>query len=358
MVTVAVSMLKSGERLTEEVRTSLGSVLIEKGRSLSARDLEVLKAFMVKYVSIEGKAEDKEKTENADDATGPNVVPNEAAQFYEAYDAFYQQLKKAFRVVGSGSDTLPVMELRTHLEKVLGLIDYYNPLTFSPKRTTTDDYLLHNSILVGLTSFLLARWQGLPQKDWIPAAFAGILHDIGNLRVDDAILNKPSKLTSAEFEELKKHTIIGYNILKNIPGLNEGVKLSALQHHERHDGSGYPLGVKGDKIHPYAKLIAVTDVFHAMTTSRQYKKASSPYLVLEELMKEAFGRLEPALVQTFIQRVTQFHNGTIVRLNDGSVAEIVFTDRNNPTRPMVSVNGKIINLAMERQFFIQDVIAN
>ena len=355
MVTVAVSVLKSGERLIEEVRTSQGGVLMEKGKVLSARDLEVLKAFLIKYVAIDAKPEDGQ--EAAEDAAASKFMSNDMALFYQAYEALYQILKKAFRVVSAGSDQLPLLEMRTHLEQLLSYVELYNPLTFTARRAGPDDYLIHNGIMVGLTSYLLARWHGMQQRDWIPIALSGILHDIGTTRIDDAIVNKPSKLTASEFEDLKKHTIIGYNILKNIPGINEGVKLSALQHHERLDGSGYPLGVKGEKIHVYAKLIAVTDVFHAMTTSRQYKKASSPYLVLEQLRKDAFGKLEPVLVQTFIQKVTQFHNGTIVRLNDGAVAEIVFTDPNNPTRPMVSVNGQIINLAMDRERFIQEVIS-
>jgi len=355
MVTVAVSVLKSGERLIEEVRTSQGGVLMEKGKVLSARDLEVLRAFLIKYVAIDAKPE--EGQDAVDDAAVSKFMSNDMALFYQAYEALYQILKKAFRVVSAGSDQLPLLEMRTHLEQLLSYVELYNPLTFTARRSGPDDYLIHNGIMVGLTSYLLARWHGMQQRDWIPIALSGILHDIGTTRVDDEIVNKPSKLTDSEFEDLKRHTIIGYNILKNIPGINEGIKLSALQHHERLDGSGYPLGVKGEKIHAYAKLIAVTDVFHAMTTSRQYKKASSPYLVLEQLRKDAFGKLEPLLVQTFIQKVTQFHNGTVVRLNDGSVAEIVFTDPNNPTRPMVSMNGQIINLAVDRERFIQEVIS-
>lgn len=138
--------------------------------------------------------------------------------------------------------------------------------------------------------------------------------------------------------------------------INEGVKLTAIQHHEREDGSGYPLGIKGDKIHLYSKIVAISDIFHAMTSDRYHKKAASPYLVLDQLFTESFGKLEPALVQTFIQKVTQFHNGVLVKLNDKRIGEIVFSDRANPTRPWVNVNGQIINLTMERSLYIQDVI--
>ncbi|MCI3924797.1 HD-GYP domain-containing protein [Paenibacillus sp. TRM 82003] len=356
MVTVAVSALKSGVRLIEEVRTSLGGVLLEKGKVLGSRELDVLKAFLIKQVSIEGNAEDQGQEASEDSSS--TFVSNDLVAFHKTYDDLYQLLKKSFRVVMSGSDELPLLDIRTKLELLIANIEVYNSLTFTPRRSGIDDYLLHNSILVALTSYQLAKWQGMQQRDWIPVALAGLLHDIGNMRIDETILQKPSKLTAPEFEELKKHTIIGYNILKNTAGINEGVKLTALQHHERYDGSGYPLGIGGDKIHPYAKIVAVTDMFHAMTTSRKYKKADSPYLVLEQLMKEAFGRLDPTLVQLFIGKVTQFHNGTVVRLNDGAVAEIVFSDRNNPTRPMVNANGKIINLAVERHRFIQEVISN
>ena len=359
MITVSVSSLKSGERLTEEVRTLQGGLLIEKGKVLSQRDVEVLKAFMIKYVVVEAEGVTA-KGEKVKGAPVSRFATNDASMFYKYYDGLYQLMKRAFHIISLGNDTLPILELRTQLDRILQLIHIYNPLTFTSRRPQQgqDDYLIHSGIMNGLTSYLLAKWQGLPQKDLVPIAIAGILHDIGTFRIDESIWNKSGKLSPEEYEEMKKHTVIGYNLLKNIAGLNDGVKLAALQHHERNDGSGYPLGLGKDKIHLYAKIVAVADVFHAMTTSRKHKKAASPYLVLEELMQEAFGRLEPALIQTFIQKLTQFHNGTIVRLNDGAVAEIVFTDRDHPTRPMVNVDGKIINLAAERDRFIQEVISN
>ncbi|WP_199616874.1 HD-GYP domain-containing protein [Paenibacillus alkalitolerans] len=356
MATVAVSMLKSGERLIEEVHTALGGLLLEKGRVLSPRDVEILRAFMVRYVVIEVKNAEIEP-EPSGDSNSEVETNDDLLSFYKEYDGMYRVLKRLFALAATGG-ALPILDMRNQLEQLLSQIHFYNLLTFTPRRSGIQDYLIHNSIMVALSSYQLARWCGYPQKDWIPVALAGLLHDVGNVRIDDDILLKPNRLTNNEYEELKKHTIIGYNILKNVAGLNDGVKLCCLQHHEREDGTGYPLGVKGDKIHFYAKTIAVTDMFHAMTTHREYKKASSPYLVLEQLMKEAFGKLDPGIVQTFINKVTEFHNGTVVRLNDNAIGEIVFTDRNNPTRPMVSVNGKIINLAQERSYFIQEVISN
>jgi HD-GYP domain-containing protein (c-di-GMP phosphodiesterase class II) len=353
MATVAVSMLKSGERIIEDVHTPLGGVLFEKNRILSSKDIEILQAFMVRYVSIEVKSADI--FDGSRDAHEHTQAPNSTLAFYKEYDTLYKVLKRVFDLAATGGD-LPILELRIQLEKVLQHIRHYNLLTFSPRRSNFQDYLIHNGIMVALSSYQLARWCGFQEKDWIPIAISGLLHDIGNSRIDEAILHKPNLLTESEYETLKKHTIIGYNILKNVPALNDGIKFCALQHHEREDGSGYPLGVKSDKIHDYPKLVAVTDMFHAMTTHRLYKNATSPYLVLEELVKESFGRLDPRIVRTFVSNVTQFHNGMIVKLNNNVHGEIVFTDRNNPTRPMVNVNGKIINLAQDRSFYIMEVV--
>jgi HD-GYP domain-containing protein (c-di-GMP phosphodiesterase class II) len=211
--------------------------------------------------------------------------------------------------------------------------------------------------MVSLTSYQLAKWHNFQQKDWIPIALSGLLHDIGNVKIDNALYEKSSKLTPAEEEEVRKHTVLGYQIIKNMPAINEGVKLSTLQHHEREDGSGYPLSLKGDKIHIYSKILAIADIFHAMTNERAYRKVKSPYLVLEDLLKESFGKLDPSLVQTFINRVTSLQNGTLVRLSDNRLGEIVFSDRSYPTRPWISINGAVINLMVERSLFIKEVIA-
>ncbi|AEI38664.1 HD-GYP domain-containing protein [Paenibacillus mucilaginosus] len=354
MASVPVSQLKFGDRISDNVVTKRNQVLFPKGRVISGRDVEILQAFLISSVEIESKNGSRE---TAAESPVPSDVPEPVkSTFQEQYDKMLRLLKQVFDAVGPGGQAPPILEIRTALEGLIRRIDQYNVLTFSPKVFQLTDYMYHNSIMVGLTSFQLARWHGCAPKDLIPIALAGLLHDIGNAKLDTSILFKPDALTSAELEGMKKHTILGYNILKGVAAINEGVKLCALQHHEREDGTGYPLGISGDKIHSYAKIVAVTDMFHAMTSDRFHKKAKSRYLVLEELLQESFGKLDPAIVQTFIQKVTSFHNGTLVKLSDGRTGEIVFSDRANPTRPWVNVNGAIINLTVERSLYILDVL--
>jgi HD-GYP domain-containing protein (c-di-GMP phosphodiesterase class II) len=363
MEKVSVSQLKNvGHQLHEDVVTSHGSVLLQKGKTLRQRELDILKAFLIKSVYIvsdQGKKEDKQTTAAATEK--PSVkeekIEQEQTSFIKEYNKMFTFLKKIFYEVNS-AQSIPVMEIRERLQGLIDNIADYHVLTFTPDKQQQEDYLYHNSIKVSLTSYCLAGWHGIPGKDLIPVAMAGLLHDIGNVKVDQTILNKPSKLTLEELKEIKQHTVLGYNILKKAAGMNEGAKLAALQHHEKEDGSGYPLGVRGDKIHIYAKIVAVADIFHAMTGKRYYKEATSPYLVLEQLSNESFGKLDPKLVQTFINKVTQFHNGTLVKLSNDSMGEIVFSDRNHPTRPWVNINGKIINLITDRSLYIKEVIKN
>ncbi|MDF2720778.1 MAG: family phosphohydrolase [Paenibacillus sp.] len=352
MAIISISQLKIGDKIIEDVITKTGNVLFKKGLHVTPREHEILRAFLIPSVSIEQKENDPDNQEKTEEFKAED---SGLIQFYTEYDKMLQLLKKVYRNAMS-SPTLPILDIRVGLEQLIGKIEHYNILTFSPRMMDTGEYIYHNSIMVALTSYQLARWHGFTSKDWMPIAIGGLLHDIGNAKVDPAILSKPSKLTKNEVEEVRRHTLYGYSIMKNIPALNDGTKLCALQHHEREDGSGYPLAVKGDKIHPYAKIVATADIFHAMTSHRAYKKAESPYLVLEQLQQESFGKLDPTIVTTFINKVTQFHNGTIVKLSDNRVGQIIFTDRANPTRPMVNLNGTIVNLATERSLFIQEVI--
>jgi hypothetical protein len=356
MPIIPAAQTKIGDRVGSDVQTALGSVLFEKGRLLSERDLDILQAFLVTSVDIQREGLEEVETEPVYEETSATAEVS-LSSLQESFLQLEKLLIRTMSMVGSGQK-LPVLDLRNAMNALLEHIDEYNVLTFFAPPGGSGNVLVRNSVLCAMTSYQLAKWCKLPEKDWLQLALAGLLHDIGNIKVDEEILRKPIRLSPEEVQEMRQHTIYGFRLLENVTALNQGVWLSALQHHERIDGSGYPMKVKGDKIHQYAKIVAIADMYHAMTSNRHYKKAESPYLVLEELYSGSFGKLEPLYVQTFIERTTQFHNGVFVRLSDGRIAEIVFSDRNNPTRPMVSVNGQIINLAQQRQMFIVEVFAN
>ncbi len=358
MAFVSVNQVKPGDKISQEVMTAKNNLLMNKGTVVSEREIEILRAFLIAKIHIEGGNAAVEQAAGGKQVDGEQEVTqvSSAAQaFSQSYDRMFVLLKKVFSLASS-SGTIPALEIRTFLEELISHIGEYKMVSFKPVKYHPHDYLIHHSIKTSLTSYTLAIWIGLTQKDLIPVALGGLLHDIGNTRVDSTYLLKSSMLTSAEYDEVKRHTTIGYQLLRNVPGFNEGIKNAALQHHERLDGSGYPLGLRGENIHMYSKIIAIADIFHAMTSPRMHNTGMSPYIVMEELSKESFGKLDPAYVQTFIHKITQFHTGMVVKLSDGRIGEIVFSQREHPTRPWVNVNGTIVNLSLERTLYIQDII--
>jgi len=363
MASISIAHIKAGNRLGEDVLTPLGGVLFYKGTVITPRELEILQAFLISSVTIDNVDEAIAMTESANEKSGLEKKPaSESAKqdkpltpFQNEYDKMIGLLRNVFatQITAQG---MPIMDIRKQLESLLSNIDDYKVLTFIPSGFLERDYLLHSSVCCSLTSYLMGQWTGFPQKELMQIALAGLLHDIGNIRIDKSILTNPNTLSVVEMEEMKRHTVYGYQLIKDNIAINEGVKLSALQHHEKIDGSGYPLGIDSSKIHPYARIVAIADIFHAMTLNKAYRKKISPYLVLDQLEAEGFGKLDPSYVRIFIEKTVQFSSGTIVKLNDDRVGEIVFTDKAHPTRPWVSVNGTIVNLSVERQFHIREII--
>ncbi|GGG26667.1 HD-GYP domain-containing protein [Paenibacillus abyssi] len=364
MPSVLLSQVKLGDKIVQDVQTPLGGVLFHKGKVITPRELEILQAFMISSVVIEARegAEDEPakimpaEEQKKESKQAASMQTNQTHSMQNEYDQLFKLLKRVHNQFITG-ESLPILEIRTKLEALLKHIKEYNVLAFLPNIRNEHDYIFHNSVMSAMTSYQLALWNNFAQKDLLPIAMAGLLHDIGNIKVDKNLLYKPTSLTQAEVDEMKQHTVYGYQLLKSVPAINEGVKLAALQHHEKVDGSGYPLGVSGEKIHPYAKIVAIADIFHAMTLTRSYRKPISPYLVLEQIQSESFGKLDPLYVQTFIEKVTQFNIGTVVRLSDDRIGEIVFSDRNQLTRPWVSINKTIVNLTTERHLYIQEIIS-
>lgn len=376
MANISIMDVQPGVKLTSHVYSPLGGLLLHKGKVLDLRDVELIRAFLVPQIEVEdgsipGMVErltalpvnervgvDKSLTGEQMKQVNTREVLAVSPQttFHQEYERMLQLTKNAFQSAFVAE--LPLYDLRHQLEILIDLLPYYRVLSFAPRNFKESDYFYHNAILTSLTSYLLAKWHDLPQKEWMQVAFAGLLHDIGNTQLPLALLYKPTPLTPQETEEMRRHTTYGYQQLRKLSAINEGVKLTALQHHEKIDGSGYPFQLTGDQIHVYAKIVGVADIYHAMTLKRCYSQTQSPYLVLEELRSESFGKLDPGVVQTFVDKTTQFHQGTHVRLNDGRVGEIVFSDRSHPTRPMVFTEDGIVNLMQLRQLYIDKVISD
>ena len=219
----------------------------------------------------------------------------------------------------------------------------------------TDEYLYNHSLNVAVVSNLIGRWIGLEQKDLDILILAGLVHDIGKLRVDPAILNKPGKLTDEEFAEMKKHPEYSYQMLMEMGYKDNAILKAVTFHHEKEDESGYPLKISGDKITIHAKILAIADIFDAMTSNRVYKARVSPFKVLEMFQNQNFGKLDYKIIMVFIKRFTENYVGSEVILSNNQRAKIVSLNAYEITKPLlVTSEGKFIDISREREVQILD----
>lgn len=218
-------------------------------------------------------------------------------------------------------------------------------------------YTYRHGVNVCIYAGLLAKWSGLPKSEVIEIAMAGFLHDIGKAQIPLNIINKPERLNNNEFDEMKRHVNYSAQICEGMGSLNERVVKGIREHHERLDGTGYPNAVKADQIGFYGRVLAIADVFDAITTDKVYQKKMTPYKAIDLLRQESFGKLDTKLSAVFIKRISQFYVGNRVKLNDGTFGEVVLLNTSNLSRPLIKVDGKgYVDLSMERQLEIMDVI--
>lgn len=256
-----------------------------------------------------------------------------------------QDLKNCFDAYLSDGGTVNKEEL---LSKTISLV--------SPKQSTLDVFdMLHNmrqvndstyahSLNVAIISRIIGKWLHFSNEELDTLTLAGLLHDIGKTKIPDEVLNKDGKLTDEEFQMIRNHPKYGYDILKSQP-LNSHIKKAALMHHERCDGSGYPMGLTMEEIDDYALIIAIADVYDAMTAARSYRAPLCPFEVIAEFEKDGLQKYKPKYILTFLENIANAYQNNRVMLSDGTSARIVLLNHRRLSKPLVQLDdGACIDL--------------
>lgn len=212
---------------------------------------------------------------------------------------------------------------------------------------TSLDYTYKHSVSVAILSVLTGIGLGLKKSMLKELAASGLLHDIGKLNIPVDILQKPGPLTDEEYELVKAHSELGYEKLKGNINISSKTKMGVYMHHENMNGTGYPLGLQGNQIYMFAKIIHIADVYDAITSERTYKKAQSPQEAIEFLMNHAGSMFQPEYVKAFITYIPVYPKGRNVVLSDGSVAVVVENRQHNTLYPVVRrlSDGETIDLS-------------
>ncbi|MBR3825008.1 MAG: HD-GYP domain-containing protein [Lachnospiraceae bacterium] len=212
----------------------------------------------------------------------------------------------------------------------------------------SDEYTFKHSVDVATMAMIVAKKMGYSEEEVYDIGVAGLLHDLGKAKVPPEILNKPGKLTEEEFEIMKKHSIHSYNILKENKGIKDSVKLAVLQHHEKINGQGYPMGLVSSQICKFAKILTVVDIYDALVTERPYKAAFTQRDAVEMLMAMTY-ELDMDALKGFLGSVILYPVNCIVQLSNGETARVVENYTEYILRPKVVglQSGKVYDLAYD-----------
>ena len=318
-----------------------GVVYVSEGQELTEDIIDNLENFKFREVTI---------YVNSWDTVWK--IPKET---FKSYDTCTDTVKPLLQQIAHG-ETIDVEAFKsiekailTNFDdnyKIIGCINLFN---------FADNYTYTHSINVGLLSMLIGKWMKHGTHMVESLLLAGLLHDIGKMKIDVAILNKPDVLTPNEFEEIKRHPRYSYELLQNRHDISMDVKVGILMHHERMDGTGYPYGVYNENINDIAKIVAVADVYDAMMSERPYKKKHSPFEVMQLMQEGAFGKLDTKVLLTFLTHVANYYVGVYVLLNTGEVGQVIAINPSCVYRPIIKVKEKYIDLFTEKSINIIEV---
>ena len=200
-----------------------------------------------------------------------------------------------------------------------------------------DNYTFLHSVSVGVLLMSFSRTFNLKNEDMQLLGTGGMLHDIGKTGVPDRILNKTGALTPDEFSTIQRHVVYGQNILAEMPNISQTSYEVVAQHHERYDGSGYPLKLKGADMSIYGQMASIVDVYDAITSDRCYRKGMDPTVALRKMFEWSKFHFDPVLIQTFVRTIGIYPVGTLVMLESRKIAVVIDQQGRDLTRPLVLV---------------------
>ncbi|NMO95522.1 HD-GYP domain-containing protein [Paenibacillus lemnae] len=326
---VPVHLLQPGMVLGKKIYNADGLILLSDGVQLTSGLIRRLDDYGLHYVYIEDAV--------TEDIAIPEMLSAESRlAAVRAIQSSFKNLENQPALKGSF----------LHLGKsftgmIDSVIDEVSSMEVSMVLLTdinANDYNLYqHSLNVCLYTMVLGLSYGYTREQLRMLCLGALLHDIGKTRIPASIVQKPGRLSELEFSEMKTHTEIGYQILKDEPNIPLLSAHCAFQHHERLDGSGYPRGLKGPEIHEFAKWIAITDSYDAMTAQRVYKPARLPHEAVEIMYSGSGILYEQSFLALFRDRVAIYPPGITVVLTTGEVGVVSKINAKIPHRPIVRI---------------------
>jgi len=350
MKKVTLDKLEPGMKLAKDIILDDGRFLLLKGFTLKERYLEKIRLYDIPYVYVENEIEKIEYFSE-------EVI----------YSETYHTVKNVMKAVRKGDDVDVGSINETVSEIIQSIINNDNVFMKLTGIRDIDNYTYLHSVDVCIYSLIAGKTMNLSAEELNNLALGAILHDIGKCKIPLNILNKPARLTESEYELIKKHSEYGYEIVKRTPGLNDEIANIVLHHHEHWDGDGYPHGLKGDEIDLLSRIVAIADVYDALTADRVYRKRFMPHEAAEYIIANSGTQFDSQIIRVFIDSIAVYPADIIVMLNTGEIARVVESKGPPSIRPKVMVIARkkgppvfepyLIDLAKNPGISIVDIIS-
>ena len=329
MRAISVEDLENGMILARTIVNAKRVVVVSENTELTAAHITRLKFLKIPVVYIKDETELKEER---------SPIFSRSNLFIKQYENVVGTAKSIFEEA-KATGNVPVAQtnemVRTNLlplSRRSGAIDYLNEVN----HLASDIY--NHSLRVSILSGVIAKWMKLDRETAKDIVLAGFLHDIGKSRFDQRLLEKNiDSLKGEDYERYIQHTVDGAQILRNVAGLTEGVRLTALQHHERMDGSGFPSGLTGKDIHEYARIIAVADIYDNITTEREGYVKQTPFSAIAQISEDMFSKLDPAVCMPFLNNIKHVFLGSTVTLSNGLQGILVGYPEDFAANPLIRI---------------------
>lgn len=357
MSRVDTDKLKPGMVLHSDAYSYNDQLILPEGMVLNEKAIDKLHQYGVTSVMIDDNAGVVPAPEDTENSYWSRLrATPEFKQYKDDFESTVNVMSQTMTDVVTKNAPLPKEELVNEAMSILhpasGDVNVFDMVH---NMRQYDDITFAHSLNVGLICNVFAGWLGLSEDEIRLATECGIFHDIGKLAIPEDIIKKPGKLSTAEFAIVKTHPVEGFKILSN-QDVDDHVRQAALMHHEKCDGSGYPLGLKSDEIDFYAKLVCIADVYEAMTASRKYRDGLCPFTVIEAFENEGLQKYDTGMIMTFLQKIVDTYMMNRVGLSNGMEGDIIFINKQRLSRPLVKCGDKYIDLFVEKDLRIERLL--
>lgn len=367
MASLFTSELKEGMITSSDTYSTQGKLILPRDTVITKNIINKLVNNDVVFIEVNDEVSEEQAAKV--DMTSESLFDVDDTAFNQAivnkpeYKKFRRRYEKNIENMSSHLNDIvhknAPIDVDRMLNSTLNILDATDsPLSVFTMLSTLknyDDSTFNHSLNVALIANIFAGWLGLSAEDAKMLTVCGLFHDIGKLMIPEAIIKKPGKLTDQEFAIIKQHPTLGYNILKK-QNVDIHIQYAALMHHEKCDGSGYPLGLPGSRIDWAAQIITIADIYEAMTAKRVYRGPLSPFKVINMFENDGLQKYNPQYLLTFLEHVVNSYMNCKVRLSNGEEGDIVYINKVRLSKPMIKTKDSYIDLSKNTELNIETIM--